>query len=195
MKYSLVGKTCKFHEMLMSYCLTSTWPSGVFFMNREKLFSSLPTTFSVFYSIWAPSPAPSCPLYFSEHLSPFRLAVQISMASHVSSHLISSHSLENSFLLAACPPATIPLLCWVISWVLGHIHSSLPSASSMILDGIGRDGSHSWNQEISRQERKEQVDNGNFSRILNILTFKYIFRLGLSNSSPRYIGIVTFKSK
>lgn len=89
MKYSLVGKTCKFHEMLMSYCLTSTWPSGVFFMNREKLFSSLPTTFSVFYSIWAPSPAPSCPLYFSEHLSPFRLAVQTSMASHVSSHLIS----------------------------------------------------------------------------------------------------------
>lgn len=63
-------------------------------------------------------------------------------------HHISSHSLKNSFL----PPATIPLVCWVISWIPGHIHFSLLSAFSMILDGIGKDGRHS-----SKKPGKEGV--------------------------------------
>lgn len=65
----LLGKSHKFHKMLMSHCLTITRPLSVFFINREMLFFFFLTSFSVFYSIWAPFPAPSIPCT-SQHIHP-----------------------------------------------------------------------------------------------------------------------------
>lgn len=153
----LLGKSHKFHKMLMSHCLTITRPLSVFFINREMLFFFFLTLFSVFYSIWAPFPAPSFPLYFSAHPSPCWLSWTSRSPWHLISNLIiSSQSLESSFLLAAC---TLQLSLFSAEWFPGsletHIHSSLPSASSIILDGIGKDGSQETKRFWGRKERSK----------------------------------------